>query len=212
MDKFLYYPVKPYKLNQGFGENPAYYAKFGWKGHNGYDLFAPHATPLYAPCDGDAFYTTDAHGGAGIWIRVPNNGATEYNVILWHLCTREDPVYHPLIPSDGSVVSVKAGALIGYTDNSGAPYESSGDHLHLGLMPCDKTSEALDPNNGYGGCIDPAPFLNGIYAQDIEEIEKGIQASEQLVQIVAQNQNVLPKSQLQILLSKVAEFLTSIFK
>lgn len=184
----FYYPVKPFKLNQGFGENPAYYSKFGWKGHNGLDMYAPHATPLYAPCDGDAFYATDAHGGAGIYIRWPNNVAPQYQIILWHLCTKDDPVYHPTIPTNGSVVSVKAGALIGYTDNSGAPYESSGDHLHFGLMPCKKNTDfsvvATNPDNGYGGCVPPDVFFNGMYAQDIDAIDAAIKASEQVISAV----------------------------
>ncbi len=208
----LYYAVKPLGINQKFGQNPAYYARFGWKGHNGIDFFAPHATPLYAPCDGVAFYVQDTHGGDGIYIRTPDNENPQYNIILWHLIGFDDPVHHPTIPKTGTIL-VKCGALIGYTDNSGAPYESSGDHLHFGVMPCDKTGEALNPNNGYGGCIDPLPFFTGLFAQDIEEIDASLQSSEKIVQAITQ----APLSNTQKIslldsLKKVVEFFATIFK
>lgn len=185
MDKFLYYAVKPFGINQEFGKNPDYYLKFGWKGHNGIDFFAPHATPLYAPCDGDAFYATDSHGGAGIYIRTTQDTKT-YNVILWHLCTREDSTFHPAIPSDGSVIGVKTGVLLGYTDNSGAPFESSGDHLHFSLQPCDPHGTPIDKNNGYGGCIDPMPFFTGLFAQDAPEIDETIKNTSAVVQAIVE--------------------------
>src|SRR5947209_2518482 len=95
----LNYPVSPVNILQPFGANPAYYARFldvygvPEKGHMGIDLRASHGQPVYAPCDGDAFYTKDAHGGDGIYIRVPNNAAPEYDVILWHLCSKDDPQF-----------------------------------------------------------------------------------------------------------------------
>jgi hypothetical protein len=70
--KFLSYPVKqPINESNLFGANPAQYEPLGQKGHPGLDFEAPSGTPLYTPCDGDAFYTTDANGGDGIWIRYP---------------------------------------------------------------------------------------------------------------------------------------------
>jgi len=79
-------------VNQQFGANPDYYAKlidaYGnpEKGHMGVDFFAPHATPLYAPCDGEAWYAQDEHGGDGIYIRTGpfdyNEGQVWFNIIL----------------------------------------------------------------------------------------------------------------------------------
>jgi len=177
----LRYAVKPLRVNQPFGANPEYYAKFGDQGHPGVDFYAPHATPLYAPAAGGAFYTKDSHGGDGIYIRTPDNASPQYNVILWHLCSKDDPQYHPLIPCDGSVTPVTLGQLIGYTDNTGAPYESSGDHLHFGLMPCDFTGEPLQPNNGFHGCIDPMSFFTGDYAQDIANLEQQLSLVQKVV-------------------------------
>ena len=179
MPKFLYYGVKignpPPGVNQLFGANPAYYAKFlddagnPEKGHTGIDFTAPHATPLYAECDGNAFYASDAHGGDGIYIHTVQNGQPYY-VINWHLCSKDDPQFKPLIPTDGTWVGVKAGQLIGYTDNTGAPYESSGDHLHFGLIPLTASNTPIAPNNGFNGCVDPIPYFTGFFAQDIPTI------------------------------------------
>lgn len=172
--KFLYYPLKSWTLIQGFGSNPAYYAKFldkegnPVKGHMGLDVVASHGTPLYAACEGMAFYVSDDHGGDGIYISALVNGQGFY-VINWHLCSKDDSVYKPLIPTDGSWTPVKAGQLIGYTDNTGAPFESSGDHLHLGLAPLSPNGAIADPLNGYGGCVDPISYFNGLYAPEITE-------------------------------------------
>lgn len=212
MNPSLYYAVKPLGINQWFGANPVYYAKFldaqgnPQKGHMGIDFFAPHATPLYAPCDGDAFYTFDAHGGDGIYIRYPNNAVPTHDIILWHLCSKDDPQYKPLIKTDGSITSVKAGQLIGYTDNSGAPYESSGDHLHFGLLPTDKTGAPLNPGNGYGGCIDPAPYLNGKFAEDINTVSIAVAESSLIAnEIVSAPISQQDKFSLLGLLKKVAQ-------
>lgn len=180
--------IRGHGINQLFGENPEYYAKFGDKGHPGIDFTAPHATPLYAPCDGQAFYAQDAHGGDGIYIRTQAD--KEYTVILWHLCSKDDPKYHPLIPTDGSLTTVKVGQLIGYTDNTGAPYESSGDHLHFGLYPCYPEGLPLDPENGFHGCINPKPYFNGYFAQDhdavMNNLTQQVSIGRKLVQLFQQ--------------------------
>lgn len=172
--KFLFYGTDVVHINQGFGENPEYYARFKDEfgnpetGHNGIDFMALHATPLLAPCDGTARYGEDAHGGAGIYIDT-TDGTNKYRVILFHLCTKEDPTYKPLIPVDGSSVPVKTGQLIGYTDNSGAPFESSGDHLHFGLIPTDALGNSLFPRNGTNGCVDPTPYFTGYPASQVDK-------------------------------------------
>lgn len=176
--KFLFYGIDVAHVNQPFGGNPEYYARFKdqfgnpEKGHNGIDFMALHATPLLSPCTGTAMYAQDEHGGDGIYIDT-TDGTNWYRVILWHLCSKDDPQYKPLIPTDGSRVPVKTGQLIGYTDNSGAPFESSGDHLHFGLIPITKENgEALYPRNGFNGCVDATPYFTGWAASKVEEYNK----------------------------------------
>lgn len=172
----LYYPTKPYVVIQKFGNNPLdangvpYYSRFidtlgnPYKGHQGQDLAAAHGTPLFAICDGVAMYNTDSNGGDGVILNTDGgfdyNGAeVGFNIIYWHMCSKNDPTYPIAIPCDGNWHPVKAGQLLGYSDNTGAPNESSGDHLHLGLCPLNAQWTALDPGNGYGGCIDPTPYF-----------------------------------------------------
>ena len=81
--------------------------------------------------------------------------------------TKNDPQYPIKIRTDGIEQWVEAGQHIGFTGNSGFPKESTGPHLHIGLVPCDKYGSFLYPYNGYGGCINPERFLSTIYAQDL---------------------------------------------
>lgn len=175
MEFTLGYPVKPAIVAQSFGNNPDYYARFKddhgnpEKGHMGIDFRAAHGTPVYAACDGWAFFLRDSHGGEGIHIRTnltTYNGQEAYfNVINWHLCGDTDPRFPSPIPLDGKWYPVKRGDLIGYADNTGAPFESTGDHLHFGLQPLDRYHTIIGQDNGFNGCIDPSPFFDG-YAQD----------------------------------------------
>ena len=175
----LYYPVKvtdpngkPY-INQPFGANPAYYAKFHdahgnpLKGHDGIDFRASHGTPVYAAHDGMVHFEKDAHGGEGMAIHTPFENGMAYISIYWHLIGDTDTKYPSPMPTDGKSYPVTAGQLIGFADNTGAPYESSGDHLHFGLFQVDLHENTLVIDNGFNGRIDPAPFFTGIYAQDV---------------------------------------------
>lgn len=159
----LYYPVKPKALNQAFGANPEYYqSHFGLKGHDGLDLFAAHGTPVYAAHDGEAIYLKDAHGGEGIYLYA-DGFLTEY----WHLIGDTDTKFPLPVPFDSGYHKIQAGDLIGFSDNTGAPFESSGDHLHFGLAFTDAQNQAINSDNGYHGFVDPTPYFNGLFAQDI---------------------------------------------
>jgi murein DD-endopeptidase MepM/ murein hydrolase activator NlpD len=192
----LYLPTKPCVILQPFGGNPAYYARFldakgnPEKGHMGIDFQAAHATPLPAVCDGMARYVTDSHGGDGIYIQPHGTydyegGQAYFEVINWHLCSKDDPQFKPLIPTDGASYPVKAGQIIGYTDNSGAPFESSGDHLHLGLLPVGANGLALHPGNGFGGCINALPYFNGIFAGDANKVAAVVSEAATIIPAIA---------------------------
>lgn len=199
MSKFLSYPVRtiinPKNL---FGANPAEYAPLGQKGHPGNDYEAPTGTPLYAPCAGMAVYATDSLGGDGIWIRFTDSDGQNYNVILWHMPTPADPAppgvtsatqFPFQIPVNKTFVAVKKGQLLGYTDNSGyhpAPLQSetTGPHLHLGVQPANKNWIALNPNNGFLGCVDPTPFYDQAFAEDVNLIPAAIAAVQSAATIV----------------------------
>lgn len=207
----LNYAVQPVIINQPFGGNAEYYSKFSdqngkpMKGHMGIDFKASHGQPVYAPCDGMARYVgPDVHGGDGIYITTPD----KYDIILWHLCSKDDPKFAPKIPPSGTY-PVKQGELIAYADNTGAPYESSGDHLHFGLIPLIGTDYA----NGFGGCIDPAPFFETPQAEVANGVEQAVQTATQIVEEV-KTTPLAPqdKNAILTLLLKVANLLQSFFK
>ncbi len=83
---------------------------------------------------------------------------------------KSDPKYPSPIPTDGALHDVKAGDLIGYADNTGAPYESSGDHLHFAKMELNEVGTSTTPNNGFSGYTDPLPFFNKFYAEDAQKV------------------------------------------
>jgi murein DD-endopeptidase MepM/ murein hydrolase activator NlpD len=200
---FLYYPVKD-EIDQAnlFGTTSPMYAALGQKGHPGIDFECKSGTPVYAPCDGDALYVTDEYGGCGIWIRTPNHTAPQFNIILWHMYPANTPGFPYAIPTEqGIYTPVKAGQMLGYSDNSGFPTESTGPHLHLGVMPCevresDGAITALSPENGYLGCVDPTPYFNDHYAQDIQAVEAVIASASTVVSNIAATTDATPAQKL----------------
>ncbi len=124
-----------------------------------------HGEPVYAAHDGHAFFKKDDHGGEGICII-----GDGFETIYWHLIGDTDAIYPSPIPTDGLYHEVKAGDLIGYADNTGAPFESSGTHLHFALALLDAHGAALGLDNGYNGYVDPTPYFNGYYAVDAQTV------------------------------------------
>lgn len=163
----LYYPCKPYKVNQGFGENAnSFYKQLGMKGHNGIDLYAPDGTPIRASHDGIVIFTgEDGSGGLGVVVRTEEkypykDTEVYFKTIYWH------------IKKDTFKVKagdrVKVGQLLALADNTGM---STGSHLHFGLKPVNKGVHDwewfnVEADNGYTGNIDPAPYWTGLLAEN----------------------------------------------
>ena len=140
--------IKPFRgdfrLTQGFGENPAAYAKFGMKGHNGLDYGLPTGTQVIAPHSGKVIEATNDPTGYGNYLKIEN---AKEGSVLAHLQTFQVKV--------GDMVS--EGQPIALSNNTG---NSTGPHLHWGyyLFPRNR-------QNGYAGFIDqinliaqPAPI------------------------------------------------------
>lgn len=186
----LYYPTKPFKITQKFGENPKLYAQFNIKGHNGLDILAAHGLPIYATHDGIGYYQVDGSQGHGVVVRTNETLDFQgkevfYKTIYWHFCDyRKEPKFKPPVPTSGAPFPVKRGDLLGYADNTGF---SMGDHLHFGLkpiLPGKPTSDWGDvtdfgigdfknvaQTNGYLGSIDPTFYFNGKFATDPDILE-----------------------------------------
>lgn len=129
---------------QSFGEHANPYP--GLKGHNGVDYGCPTGTPVLATHDGLLVTKPTDPDGYGIYCRVKwdEDGVTY------------DTVYGHLREVVGTDRQVKAGDIIGYSNNTGY---STGPHLHFGIRKW-KDGAVVDYNNGYLGYFDPEPFLN----------------------------------------------------
>ena len=127
-----------FKLTQKFGENPASYAQFGLKGHNGLDFGVPTGTEIVATHSGKVIEATNDPSGYGLYVKIEND--------------LEGSLYAHLKEFKVKVGDqVSEGQILGLSDNTG---NSTGPHLHFGYykIPRDRT-------NGYAGYIDPLPFL-----------------------------------------------------
>lgn len=185
--KFLYQPIKPWIINQRFGENkacvdiatgkqtifcdglnpPAGYKSVysSMKGHNGLDLNAYRWQPVYCAQDGRVDeVSTELERGLGVGVRTLGPDGKWYRHRYWHLIA--------LDVESGD--ELKTGNLIGYADSTGF---SSGDHLHFELKEVDRDGRVLNQDNGYFGAIDPLPFMETMFALDI----KGIVAKIKLI-------------------------------
>jgi murein DD-endopeptidase MepM/ murein hydrolase activator NlpD len=147
----LYYPVKPWDGGQPFGEKGALYTSLGILGHNGIDEPCPVGTRVSAPHNGRVIRS------------LFNPTAGNYVCILDESGKYETCYLHLSKPSCVPGQTVKVGDEIGRSGNTGS---STGPHLHFMLYEC-VNGERINLGNGYKGAINPKPFFNGKYAEDI---------------------------------------------
>jgi murein DD-endopeptidase MepM/ murein hydrolase activator NlpD len=188
----LYYPVKPFHVNQHFGDNvpcvrdfglptqsivsgennlvcptgyDKLYAHFGMTGgHNGTDLQAGEQN-VYAAQSGTVVekQTVPARGlGLGILTDEP----VDLDGHGTHFLKIRYWHLKTMFVEVGD--HVEAGQLIGISDNTGY---SSGNHLHFEGQPMDKDAGGhpylSEPSNGIGAAIDLEPYFNGQHGQDL---------------------------------------------
>lgn len=191
----LFFPRKPYVLNQDFNGNlpcvkdfglssqsivvgadnntcpigyEKLYAKFGMARHGGEDLQANDGDKIYCAQDGEVIeIQTEPERGLGIGI------VTDQSYDLGDLGIHFVKIRYWHLKgfnvSMGDKVSV--GQVIGYTDNTGY---SSRSHLHLECKAVDKNADGVWYNvyqdNGSFGSFDPHPWWNGFYSADYKMI------------------------------------------
>lgn len=197
---FLFQPVKPWYINQAFGDNKAcinlttnvvtskvpftnetvcppgtksVYSQM--KGHNGLDVMAKRWQPVYSAQDGIVNeIETEASRGLGVGV-VTNDK---------YFCNETGKPenfkirYWHLIAIDVDFgEKVEVGTLIGYADSTGY---SSGDHLHFEIKPVlvkdyengvPVVSNLLQ-DNGYFGAVDPIPYMEMEFALDFAGVVK----------------------------------------
>ena len=176
----IFYSLKPWIKSQGFGGNGVWYRNNGIniEGHNGLDIRAYRGQSVYAAHDGTVLYAgVDSLEGYGVILGTDekyNYKGKEvyYKTIYWHLL----PTFKVKFGE-----KVKAGDLLGYADSTGF---STGDHLHFGLKPINRDGLVwtnIEQDNGYYGAIDPEPYFNSMYAEDIPQV---LSISRKLVEVL----------------------------
>lgn len=152
-------PIEPFELTQGFGENPQDYARFGLKGHNGWDLRTkypdtPQGHRFILASWLSNFYATGDEG---------NDGFGKYFEVIVTLNNTWKLTYGHCLAID-SFTTKNEGESMGISDNTG---NSTGDHLHLtakkGTLSNGKF-QSFDPNNGYFGAVNPQGFFDELRA------------------------------------------------
>lgn len=195
MDKFLYYPVKPYQVGQRFAESEACVVAVsdvpvtqrkvvgkkngvcppGWvelypllglaKGHPGMDLAAWHGQKVYAAQD-SIVEEINTEIERGLGIGLVSELKYDMGTHGRHYAKTRYWHLKQIDVKKGQ--HVKAGDVIGLADNTGV---SAGDHLHFELKPVEYTDSGVISNveqlNGFNGAIDPEPFFKGESAEDI---------------------------------------------
>lgn len=175
--KFIYQPIKPYGVGQGFGENVEFYKNLtkNWaspmlKGHNGIDTGAGNWQPCYASHSGwvDSISTEESRGlGVSITSNEPRffkevAGPHLYKTRYWHFAGINVKVGD----------KVQTGDLIGWCDSTGY---STGHHLHFELKPVIlKNGQPVNvlQNNGYFGAVDPLPYMHDRFALNVKNTLK----------------------------------------
>lgn len=183
----LQFPIKPnsqngiIQLTQGFGENlNNFYKDWGLNGHNGLDFSVSHCQNgeayILSAMDGyvisDKTIQSDSKGRFVSTISDPvmiNGKEAKVECCYFHLKEARVSVTDPLEKSwfwGTPTRKIKAGMLIGISDNTGE--YTTGPHLHFHIRIYWKKGTGYympDYSNGYDGCIDPMPFFrdNHIY-------------------------------------------------
>jgi murein DD-endopeptidase MepM/ murein hydrolase activator NlpD len=127
-------------ITQLFGVDPEFYKRFGFPGHNGIDYAISSGTSVVAAAAGTVAMVAFENGGYGNYVKLSHvDGSKKYQTYYAHLASAA--------VSPGQ--KVKAGTVIGFSDNTGA---STGPHLHFGLR--------IDGENpAFKGYVDPMPFF-----------------------------------------------------
>lgn len=162
----LYYPVKPYHLNQAWGiARPDVYAQFGFTRHNGADLALVNGQEIRTPIDARPVWFGNQPTGAGYFITLQT--PEQYVFLDGTIAYAELTFMHLLKQPDVRMDKVyRTGEVIALGDNTGF---STGHHTHFRLRRLKLVGSQYiqtDTNEAQNS-IDPVPYFNGKYAQDV---------------------------------------------
>lgn len=152
-------PIEPFELTQGFGENPASYARFGLKGHNGWDLRTKFADTPKGHRNIMASWLMEFY-------RKGNEGSDGYGLFFETVCKLKNTwkltFAHCL--SVENFTAKNEGETMAISDNTG---NSTGSHLHLTVKRIkiiDGVHQVQDYNNGYFGAVNPQEYFDELRA------------------------------------------------
>ncbi len=135
------YPLEKPAITQEFGADPASYARFGYPGHNGLDLWTAREPP----------YVYNIEPGVVEKVGWEEQGYGKYVVIAhaggWRTYYAHLSQVH-VLPGSRLAASTALGLM-------GATGFARGAHLHLGV----RYAAARAP--AYKGYVDPLPLLRG---------------------------------------------------
>jgi len=219
MEKFLYYPIKPFRVNQAFADNQAcvdgnstlpvtkrkvvgkvngvcpvgyveLYPLLGMKkGHTGLDLYGPRGFGIYASADGTV-EEVNTEIERGLGIGIVTD--KKYDMGAWGTHYAKYRNWHLQSIEVKLGQKVKAGDLLGTSDNTGV---SAGDHDHFELKPVmyypdEKSIYNVHQDNGWFGAIDPMPHFLDIHAVDVPQV---ITLQKMLIQLLENMLKLLKK-------------------
>lgn len=183
---------------QLFGESPELYSAIstlGIKGHNGWDIYQPHGTPLLAVFNGTVVDIKNDPNGYGRHIRLMSDwvGDTCYEATYGHLAE----IQGDLRIGDRVIAGEQIGTCgnTGFVVSQNVAYwggsnpDKRGTHLHFGVRefvsyPTGWTCAYLGKiwnvknyKNDYCGAVDPMPFFEAEInkqAQSVIELAKRV--------------------------------------
>ena len=124
-------------VTQGYGQNPADYAPFGFAGHNGIDFGCAEGTQIYAPHDGVATVKDEGTQGYGLSVTIDDG---KRRSLLAHLSQATVTTGQTLYQGDPVAKSGKSG-------------NATGPHLHWTFKIL-KNGVVQNKDNGYDGAVD----------------------------------------------------------
>lgn len=160
----VFWPVKPYRINQAFGIfNPAY-KQFNFTHHNGIDMATYDGQPAYAMCD-SYVVNVGENSSAGKFARIrtiePVDAEGRIGLVgFTYMHGKEIKVVKGQM--------LKAGDLVMLCDNTGF---STGHHLHVSaffISPSGEKQRIGRKESDY--CFDFTPYWNKYYAEDAQKV------------------------------------------
>lgn len=157
----LFYPVKPYIVNRGWGVLDPVYNQFGFARHNGVDLALSHGQLILAPFSCRVVKVGNQPGGSGNYVCLLSTDAYDFSDGVFHI----EITFMHLLDSIASVGDeLVAGNPIARGDSTGF---STGNHTHMAPKRVTLVSGGYveADHNDAKDTFDPEPYWSGEYAE-----------------------------------------------